>query len=186
MDLPVSAPPNPVTPTPASPAPVAPLAVNSQEAQITEKKFPLKRLISIFSLLAILGLLLLGWFYWLRPKLTSEIIVSDQPAGERIFIQKLVLQKKGYLAILEENDYGKPGGAVSVSILLEPDTYENFDMPIVEFLLFSPEGIGINPGDTLYALIFQDSDGDGDFDREIDKPLRDLKGEPISVSFTLL
>lgn len=163
---------------------VAPAPVQSVASQT-----PLRKIALVGGMLlctVVVGLFGL-WVY--ISYYTNYAIVGDQNyfdviANNRIYIKKLLLKKKGFIQIYFANQYNKPDNNASITRpdVLYPDVYSDFYLRIV----MNPDGEKkeIQRGDTLYAVVREDTNNDGIWgDIKIDRPLNDWLGRPLNIPF---
>ena len=105
----------------------------------------------------------------------EELVVPTQAGGDNVFVEKVSLDKDGFVAIYRTQEDGTPGKLIGVTKLLPSGVRENFLMNIDEV---------VNEGDVLFAELYVDN-GDGVFDAQSDNPfVKD--GEPIMVKFNIV
>lgn len=102
--------------------------------------------------------------------LSSSVALSDQSAGSRVALAKVVFDKTGWVAVYE-NSEGVPGKILGAQIF---DRGENAG--IVELL--RPTEVGM----TYYAILHSDN-GDRKFDLASDPQMTDKSGKVVSQSF---
>lgn len=102
---------------------------------------------------------------------SDVLLVSDQAPGLWVEIDKINVPKSVWLAIHEDNGFGKPGNILGAQ-LFDPGMASG----TVELLR------GMDSGKTYYAMIHDDN-GDRAFIPKMDVPIVNALGEPIMVIF---
>lgn len=106
--------------------------------------------------------------------ISLKIIISEQTPGDKVFIDKAILDEESWVVIYEENN-GELGRILGARLFPAGIT-ENREV----FLLRSTVS-----SERYYALIHNES-GDGDFDYKDDIALMDSAGERLVItSFTI-
>lgn len=100
----------------------------------------------------------------------NSTIVKDQKPGEEAMIDDVVIERKGYVVIHEDND-GKIGTIVGTSALLNAG--ETREVPVK---------MKVHPGLSHWAMLHADN-GDGVFDAKLDLPIKDENGDTIMKMF---
>lgn len=127
------------------------------------------------------GLILVLFIVWIVYYLLSKppVSIEDQDLGIYMNIKSLRLEKPGFLVVDIQN---VPGEFVSWSGYLNAGTYKNFSLPVFFNLPL------IDSLKTFYrarAFVYEDTDGDRDFDPKKDLFLRSVWGKPLVANFEL-
>lgn len=143
-------------------------------------------------LLGVMALVFSLLWFMVIPSLGNNIAISDQPVVDAVHIDELTVTRPSFLVIQQEGRYGKPDRVITKTELLPPDTYADFDLPIVygEFL---PEEVmsQLVPGSNMYATLYYDTNNNLDVDvgvtveEVIDQPVRDLFGNLVQKLFLI-
>jgi hypothetical protein len=105
------------------------------------------------------------------PPDLNTIVVTSQGAGDKVVLDRLVLKKRGW-AVIYEDERGRPMRILGAHRFPAGDHRE----VVVELLRATL------PGRVYYAMI-HDDDGDDEFDFRKDLPLTDETGGPIMMRF---
>ncbi len=89
----------------------------------------------------------------------KTILIQNQVVMNTIHIDKVVVREKAFLIIQLSDDrvasIPNPNSQLAYSNLLNPDTYENFDL----FTSSDPE-VRMDPGTILFATLYKDTNND--------------------------
>ncbi len=104
----------------------------------------------------------------------KSIIVLDQPAGNTVTVQNVILQKSdnGNWIVVHEIKDGTVSNALGAT-RKDFGTYSGVEVKLLR---------GTVSGGT-YAVVLYDDDGDRKFDLQTDKPLKDAQGKYIMSIF---
>ncbi|MBI1907994.1 hypothetical protein HYS28_01075 [Candidatus Uhrbacteria bacterium] len=132
-----------------------------------------------YLLLALIVLLLLGlvaWFF--RPELpTTDVVLADdvalyipdQRAGGQL-VGAVVSTPSGGFVIVHERTEAGAGAIIGGTGLLPPGRVDAFAIPLER---------DAADGEWLYAMLYADTDGNGDFTAGADQPMRDSAGATV-------
>lgn len=156
----------------STPPPVPPPVLPMDSAPIHSSK----RWYIFWWTLATFFLLFIGVFavYLIYPR--GDLIVADQVPGRTIHVNRVFMTRVGWLIIFHvsiEDGINE----IAVTTILDPEDYREFD------LLLKPEMPDLAPGDQLSGVLYEDTDGDQNINTRFDKPMRDMFGRQIRVSF---
>ena len=103
------------------------------------------------------------------PLSSNKILIRDQPVGNEVRVESVMLEKSAWVAIHEDRD-GHPGNILGAQLYPAGTTA----LSTIELLRPTAKGI-------YYAMLHAD-DGDRQFDYEKDAPMTG-GGSPIMVRF---
>ena len=105
---------------------------------------------------------------------SNAIYVTDQPPAPYIVINEVLLSKKGYVVIYEDNQ-GKLGNIIGNTKIMAEGRSKNVIAGLIRPTIES---------EALFAILSEDS-GDGIFSPGIDIPIKDEEGNVVSVRFSI-
>lgn len=100
----------------------------------------------------------------------NNVVVNDQPAGNKVVVANVSLSNDAWVAIHEDNN-GKPGKILGARLFRAGSRNGEIE------LLRNTTG-----GSTYYAM-FHSEDGDNKFDLIYDTPLQGSDGNPVMIKF---
>lgn len=102
---------------------------------------------------------------------STRISVNDQPAGERVTVASVTLERDGWVVVHEENN-GFIGNALGAA-RLDAGTHANIFIPTLRTTLANGR----------YWIVLYSDNGDRQFNLRDDFPLRDSNNNPVTASF---
>lgn len=113
----------------------------------------------------------------LLPLQTSEdaVYVADQRPGYAMVGTLAVLSRPGFLVVHRDKD-GGIGGVMGATALLPVGRNEHVDLTLDR---------KASDGEALYALLYEDTDGDNIFTDGTDQPLLDSAGSKVFMMFSV-
>lgn len=179
VTVPPSSPPIPTPNIPVAPSPN--LSTEPPKPESTGIKLPWTVLITILVTLLLGAAFIPIYIILIKPLVGNSIVIKDQPSSTSIRVEKLALTRPGYLVFYLKGRTPPGGAAIAATAYITPDTYTDFEVELV-----FPTQYPLMPGDTIEAIIFQDTDGDRFLDHDKDTPTKDLFGNKIQVVFKVL
>lgn len=105
----------------------------------------------------------------------SAVMVSDQRLGSSISGATIFLAAPGYLVIHADNN-GQAGAVLGSSVLLQAGENAGVKVTLTRTT---------KDGEMLYAMLHNDTDGNGSFDPAKDLPVQSKLGGPIGGMFSV-
>jgi plastocyanin len=98
--------------------------------------------------------------------LGNLVVVPVQFPGENFMVDFVNLTQSGFVVVYEELE-GNPGVSIGSTALYPEGMYSDFQIPLTRATI---------SGENIYIILHEDSDGDGVFNLENDRPLLDENG----------
>jgi hypothetical protein len=121
----------------------------------------------------IMAILYLFWF----PN--DRLIIDNQKPDNKIYVRQLKISKLGILVAkkIVANDGNQP--VIAKTSFLNPEDYREFSVPLVD------ETTQMSPGDEYVAMVYSDTNDDGIFNPDVDKPMKDMFGRTVRRTFMI-
>ena len=105
----------------------------------------------------------------------NSVIATDQPSGNTVTVSQVHLAAPGFVVIHDDNN-GAPGAIIGFSGLLQAGDSNQVLVKLSKAVL---------DGTKLYAMLHNDTDGNGKFDAAVDMPVQSVQGGPIEGWFNI-
>ncbi len=115
--------------------------------------------------------LLAGWF---MATARSSVRIQDQKPGRTIRVAELSLARPGWLVVNRVNLTGGDD-EIAATPRLTPEQYREFDISLKDGM---PD---LATGDFLFAVLYEDRDGNKLLDTLVDRPMNNRWGRPIRI-----
>jgi hypothetical protein len=124
-------------------------------------------------------LVLYGWFFFVYFNKKSPVVIRDQPVGNVVTVDNVVLKDGGFVTIRSVHTY--PASYLAVSPYLEPGEYTDLRIGFYRQAWDELQG----KRGTAEVVLHYDSDEDKRFLEYKDKPYKDLFNKPLQTLFLL-
>ena len=113
--------------------------------------------------------------YFLYPR--EVVVISYQNPGRIVHVDRVLMTRPGNLIVFYVSTEGID--EIADTPLLDPEDYREFDVPL------KPDMPDLASGDQLSGVLYEDTDSNLIINTRVDKPIRDLLGRQIRVSFSV-